>query len=88
MNATQQVSAADYRRAKFMINNISSFAPAKSPAALAIVRTAEKIIMLYHLQTKGIAPAKKIQNPQNLIGMHLQNATIFFAVHEQRRRTK
>ena len=84
MKANNIVTGADYRKAKFMINNIATFAP----AALAIMRTAEKIIMLYHMQNRGITPATEIANPANVIGMHQQNAAIFFAVRADKRKTK
>lgn len=88
MKANNIVTGADYRKAKFMINNIATFAPVKSPAALAIMRTAEKIIMLYHMQNRGATPATEIANPANIIGMHQQNAAIFFAVRADKRKTK
>lgn len=88
MKANGIVSDSDYRKAKFMINNIASFAPEKSQAALAIMRTAEKIIMLYHMQNRGIAPATEIRNPAHIIGTHQQNETIFFAARAAKRKTK
>ncbi len=79
MSTAAKVSKNDYHRAIFIINNIASFAPTKSSAALAIVRTAEKIIMLYHMQNTGIKPATGIKYPANLIRTHRQNVEMFFA---------
>lgn len=87
MKTNTIVTDADYRKAKFMINNIAIFAPAKSHAALVIMRSAEKIIMLYHMQ-KHNTTAKKPANSENIIGTTQQNTAIFFATRMNERKTK
>jgi len=88
MSTVPKVSEADYRRAKFIINNIASFSSVNSTGALAILRTSEKIIMLYHMQHKGIAPKQEISNSENIIDIHRQNVEIFLAARARQLNTK
>ena len=46
------ITEKDYQLARFVLNNIYSIMSPTSPAALKIAQTAEKIIVLYHLQPK------------------------------------
>jgi len=78
------ITTTDYRRARFMINNIASVFPPKSAQAQAVIKTCEKIIMLYHFQKRGFAVAEPIKNQKNLHGQWLQNANLFFGVRHQR----
>ncbi len=86
MKATAKVTEKDYRLAKYMIHNIEKFAPKGSQTALEIIRTAEKIMVLYSMQTGRIKPAQTIKNPANIIGMHQTNAKLFLDVLRQRHR--
>lgn len=78
MKPTEKVTDSDYRKACFIINTITKYMPAKSRSTIAIIQNAEKIVMLYHLQNKGIKPATPIDKPANVIGMFLQHSKTYF----------
>ena len=88
MKQTAKVRGSDYRKARFIINTITKFMPAKSPATIAIIQNAEKIIMLYHMQNKGIPTAIDINNPENVVDMFQQNAKMYFETRAAAKGTK
>ena len=83
MKPTVKVTDKDYRQAKFMINNASRVFPQPVVAA-RIIATAQRVIALYK-QQNGKYTTNDIVNAKNLLGQHLQNANLFFAVRNKAR---
>lgn len=83
MKSTCVISKDDYRRAKMMKNHVAILVPAKSPMAQEILKNSDAIIWMYEQQMGG----KKLGNgAANILGMHLQYATLFSAALKQKTR--
>ena len=52
MNNKQIVTEYDYQLARFILNNISAIMTAASPAKNKILQTAERVMIMYHLQSR------------------------------------